>query len=110
MVPGENELANCSLQSRPIDIKASFPQHQGMRTTITLEPDVARELEQLRREQNTTFKDAVNSALRAGLTVLTTEPTHKRGRYRIRPASVGTPRLPSLDNIADILELDTKAP
>lgn len=38
-----------------------------MRTTITLDDDVAAELEQLRRAGNRTFKDVVNQTLRAGL-------------------------------------------
>jgi hypothetical protein len=38
-----------------------------MRTTITLESDVAVRLERLTRERGITFKEAVNSTLRAGL-------------------------------------------
>lgn len=38
-----------------------------MRTTITLEPDVAVRLERLRRERGISFKEAVNATLRAGL-------------------------------------------
>lgn len=38
-----------------------------MRTTITLEPDVAARLQRLVRERSMTFKEAVNSTLRAGL-------------------------------------------
>jgi hypothetical protein len=39
-----------------------------MRTTITLDPDVAALLEAVMRERGSSFKEAVNSALRAGLT------------------------------------------
>lgn len=39
----------------------------AMRTTITLEPDVAALVEKAMRERHLSFKDAVNSALRAGL-------------------------------------------
>lgn len=38
-----------------------------MRTTVTLEPDVAEKLKQLMRERNLTFKEVVNSTLRRGL-------------------------------------------
>lgn len=38
-----------------------------MRTTITLDPDVAARLHRLTRERRITFKEAVNTALRAGL-------------------------------------------
>jgi hypothetical protein len=39
----------------------------SMRTTITLDPDVAALLDAVMRERGTSFKDAVNTALRAGL-------------------------------------------
>ena len=38
-----------------------------MRTTVTLEPDVAERLSQLMKERDLTFKEAVNSTLRRGL-------------------------------------------
>ena len=38
-----------------------------MRTTVTLEPDVAEQLRQIMKERNLTFKEAVNSTLRRGL-------------------------------------------
>jgi hypothetical protein len=38
-----------------------------MRTTITLDEDVAAQLRRVMRERDMTFKDAVNSTLRAGL-------------------------------------------
>ncbi len=38
-----------------------------MRTTVTLESDVELKLQQLMRERSLTFKEAVNSTLRAGL-------------------------------------------
>ena len=38
-----------------------------MRTTVTLEPDVADRLKQLRTERDITFKEAVNLTLRKGM-------------------------------------------
>jgi hypothetical protein len=38
-----------------------------MRTTITLDPDVAARLKQLVRERGISFKEVVNAVLRAGL-------------------------------------------
>jgi hypothetical protein len=38
-----------------------------MRTTVTLDDDVARDLEALQRERRISFKEAVNSTLRKGL-------------------------------------------
>jgi hypothetical protein len=39
-----------------------------LRTTVTLEPDVAALLETAMKERGLSFKEAVNSAIRAGLT------------------------------------------
>jgi hypothetical protein len=38
-----------------------------MRTTITLDPDLASKLRALAKERDISFKEAVNSVLRAGL-------------------------------------------
>jgi hypothetical protein len=38
-----------------------------MRTTLTIDPDVAQALERLAQERGITFKEAVNTTLRAGL-------------------------------------------
>jgi hypothetical protein len=38
-----------------------------MRTTVTLDPDLAAKLRQIARERGVSFKDALNSALRAGM-------------------------------------------
>jgi hypothetical protein len=38
-----------------------------MRTTVTLEPDVAAKLRRLAHERGISFKEALNSALRLGL-------------------------------------------
>jgi hypothetical protein len=47
-----------------------------MRTTLTLDPDVVRLLEQETHRQRRPFKRVVNEALRKGLT-RTTQPAHK---------------------------------
>jgi hypothetical protein len=38
-----------------------------MRTTVTLDPDVAEQIKALARRRNVSFKVALNSAIRAGL-------------------------------------------
>jgi len=38
-----------------------------MRTTVTLDPDVEARLRELTRERGISFKEALNSAIRAGL-------------------------------------------
>ena len=40
---------------------------QQMRTTVTLDPDLAAKLRALARERGVSFKEAINNALRIGL-------------------------------------------
>ncbi|MGH8567250.1 MAG: DUF2191 domain-containing protein [Gammaproteobacteria bacterium] len=73
-----------------------------MRTTITLENDVAKRLEHLRARRDANFKRLVNEALRAGLDTLEAATLQPREPYRLELVSL-RPRLPDLDNIADLL-------
>ena len=55
-----------------------------MRTTVTLEPDVEQALRAMAHEQGISFKEAINSAVRAGL--------HEQRRpkpYRVQPRHMG---------------------
>lgn len=45
-----------------------------MRTTVTLDPDVEALVKRLMRERGLSFKEAVNSAIRAGAAPATGEP------------------------------------
>lgn len=74
-----------------------------MRTTITLEDDVAAELGKLQRARSKPFKQIVNEVLRAGLASLTRKPPRKTTRYRTEPVSLGAPRLQNLDDISEVL-------
>jgi len=69
-----------------------------MRTTLTLDPDVAARLKRL--SQGGRFKDVVNEALRRGLERL--ESREPRRQYRIK-AVKGKPRRTDLDNIGEVL-------
>ena len=59
-----------------------------MRTTVTLEPDVASLLQRAMRERGLSFKEAVNFAVRAGL-----QPS-ERAQVRTPTFSMGPPRQP----------------
>jgi hypothetical protein len=75
-----------------------------MRTTLTLEDDVAVRLEELRRETGAPLKDLVNRALRMGLERIEHgEPKRKRP-FRTRPMAVGRCLVPSLDDITAVLD------
>jgi len=69
-----------------------------MRTTFTLDDDVAAEVERLRRDEGLGISEAVNRLIRAGLAA----PRPRRG-YRHRSADLGL-RVDVTD-IAAVLEL-----
>jgi hypothetical protein len=48
-----------------------------MRTTLTLEPDVAAQVERLRKEREMALKDVINEALRRGLVEMAKPKTHE---------------------------------
>ena len=75
-----------------------------MRTTLTLDDDVAAELEQLRRASDQPFKQVVNDALRQGLRQMAAAPKGRRKPYRTRGLELGPARIP-LDNVAEALAL-----
>ena len=54
----------------------------SMRTTVTLDPDVEAKLSTLMRERGISFKETLNSAIRAGL-ANTRTPTQKYKLKRI---------------------------
>ena len=79
-----------------------------MRTTLTIEDDIARELQRLERSTNRRRKDVVNDLLRKGLAA-GQRPPARPARYRVRARSSGF--RPGLDllkmnQLADELELE----
>ncbi len=64
-----------------------------MRTTLTLDDDVAALLKERARQQDLSFRKAVNDVLRAGLS---RTGAGRPRRYRLKPASLGGP-LPGVD-------------
>jgi hypothetical protein len=71
-----------------------------MRTTLTLEDDVAATIKRLRRDGNANLKDIVNEALRKGLRDLTARPKC-REPYQTQVVELGRVRIPSIDNIGE---------
>jgi hypothetical protein len=74
-----------------------------MRTTLTLEPDVAERLKARMRTGNLTLKETVNRALRAGLAVEDRRGPEKR--FRVKPHHCGG-LLPGIDGdkISQVLD------
>ena len=75
-----------------------------MRTTLTIDDDVAAALERLRELRNQSFKALVNEALRLGLQSMTT-PSKPREPFRTNTVDLGRCRLNRLDNVAEALAI-----
>ena len=73
-----------------------------MRTTLTLDPDVAVQLERIRRRRGVPLKRVVNEALREGLSRF--EETTPSTPFTTRTVSLGRPRF-DLDDVSMALEL-----
>lgn len=71
-----------------------------MRTTLTLDKDVAERAKGLVASLGKPFKQVVNEALRIGMERMQRPPKPKR--YRYKPHDMGMPRV-SLDNIQEVL-------
>jgi hypothetical protein len=67
-----------------------------------LDPDVAILLEKVRKTRRLSFKQAVNEALRAGLTQLTA-PGPRRGSFNTDTADLGRCLIGNLDDISEAL-------
>lgn len=78
-----------------------------MRTTLTIDPDVAKRLRQEMRAEKRPFKRVVNEKLRIGLGM---EPKAKLKPYRVRPfesAYVSDVKQRSMNPLADELESES---
>lgn len=73
-----------------------------MRTTLTIDDDVAAQLELLRRSRDLSLRDIVNDALRRGLREMGARPK-KREPFRTQPIDGVKPLLDNFDNIAEAL-------
>jgi hypothetical protein len=72
-----------------------------MRTTLTLDDDVAELARKIARDRGLAMKQIVNEALRTGLRDMGSPP--KLTRYRTRPYHMGLQPGISLDNIQELL-------
>ena len=75
-----------------------------MRTTLTLDDDVAAALEQLRRTRGGRLKTIVNDLLREGLRHAQDRPT-RRSQFRTHSVDLGRARMSSVDNVAEALAI-----
>lgn len=75
-----------------------------MRTTLTLDEDVAALLKRARKSRKSGLKETVNEALRQGLRQMTAPPP-KRKPYRTPSSDLGRCLIGSIDNIGEVLEI-----
>jgi hypothetical protein len=73
-----------------------------VRTTLTLDDDVAKLLSREVRRSGTSFKEAVNHFLRIGLM---TRKEQSRRPFVVVPRKLGLPPGLSYDNVAELLEV-----
>ena len=74
-----------------------------MRTTLTIDDDVAASLERLRKTRRASLKALVNEALRRGIKDMTARPK-PREPFRTRAVDVGEVLVP-VDNISEALAI-----
>jgi hypothetical protein len=73
-----------------------------MRTTLSIDDDVAALLEKIRKAKKLSLKQAVNEALRAGLRDLSTPP-RRRHRPYTEKSDLGRCLIGNLDDVSEAL-------
>jgi hypothetical protein len=73
-----------------------------MRTTLTIDDDVAAAIRSLRRVRNATLKDIINEALRRGIRDMNARK-RRRAIFRTQSVSLGSLLVPNLDNVGEVL-------
>ena len=73
-----------------------------MRTTLTIEEDVAARLEKELKTRKTSFKALINDALRRGLDDMD-RPAEPRTPYVLHTVDLGECLVPNLDSVAEAL-------
>jgi Arc/MetJ family transcription regulator len=74
-----------------------------MRTTLTLDDDVAVQVERIRRQRDASLRDVVNEALRRGLSQMQKRPL-KRERFRTKGFE-GLALMIPIDNVAEAIAI-----
>lgn len=74
-----------------------------MRTTLTLDRDVAALLKRAQKARKASLKTVVNDAMRQGLKDLLEPPPRPKKPFRTKTVSLGRCLVGSLDDVADVL-------
>jgi len=73
-----------------------------MRTTLSLDDDVAALIEKVRKAKDASLKEVVNAALREGLVRMVQTPAPRK-KFHMTVHDAGRCYLPNLDNTAEVL-------
>jgi ribbon-helix-helix CopG family protein len=73
-----------------------------MRTTLSLDDDVAALIQKIRKKTDASLKELVNAALREGLARMV-DPPAPRNKFHMTVHDAGRCYLPNLDNTAEVL-------
>lgn len=76
-----------------------------MRTTLTLDDDVAAELRRVQQETGEPWKQIVNDVLRAGVTARSAGRRRARRTERTRSVRLGRPLIGDIANVQEALSL-----
>ena len=76
--------------------------HQDVRTTLTLDEDVAAKLKAEARKNGRPFKEILNACLRAGLNLK--KPGGSHAPFQVRPRDLGLRPGINLDKISTLLD------
>jgi plasmid stability protein len=77
-------------------------QRQDVRTTLTLDEDLAAKLRDEARKTGRSFKETVNACLRAGLSLR--KPMQKARPFRVRPHDMGLQPGVNFDKVSTLLD------
>lgn len=75
-----------------------------MRTTLTLDDDVAVMIRKLERTQHRAFKEIVNAALREGLAQLARPPA-RVAKFSTKPLNLGACKVGNVDDVSELLDV-----
>ncbi|HEX6237554.1 MAG TPA: hypothetical protein VFZ68_10200 [Acidimicrobiales bacterium] len=76
-----------------------------MRTTLSLDDDVAAELRRIQAESGATWKQVVNDVIRAGVATRRAGERPARRPRRTKGVRLGRPAIPDISNVHEVLSL-----
>lgn len=74
-----------------------------MRTTVTLRDDLALELDRIRKERDSSFKDVLNEAVEHGVIHMRDKPHKQRKPFKIRTFDLGKPLFNSPEELKELI-------